>query len=456
MALPSLSNIRWFSQLFVTNEPDPYIQRDRIRIMERDIGLPVRAFYIGWLFYFLFFAFGGLADSGQFSLEAVLTVQKIFIVYFLWNVGIALLLLGMHRIPLRVLQFAVFTIALADAVFLAALTLIEDGFDSLLYWLFLGLIVRNAVSFPRGDLQILLNLAATLCYVLAGSLDLTILRLDERLAEAEHGTEPFVIRVAMLLLMTACFYGLQVLFDKQRQAEEEAREFAIRQEQLRSTGRLAAEIAHQLKNPLGIINNAGFTLQHALKQADPPVLQQIQIIRDEIQRSDRILTELMGYAQLVEGQVERVNVNEELDHAIDTVFPPGTAHQIQIRKDYASNLPPLLVQRKHLEEIFVNLLKNAEEAMHGEGIVAITTRYAENYSVKVIFSDNGPGIAPEITDQIFEAYFTTKEAGTGLGMSIIKHNIEMYGGTIEVKSELGKGTRFVLLFPGRTLLRLRK
>lgn len=456
MALPWLSKIHWLSQLFVTNEPDPNIQRDRLRIMERDIGLPVRAFYVGWLFYYLFFAFGGLAGSGQVYLEAFLTVQKSFVIYFLWNIGIALLLSGMDRIPLRFLQYAVFTIALADALFLAALTLIEDGFDSILYWLFLGLIIRNAVSFPRGDLQIFLNVAATLCYTLAGSLDLTILRLDERLSESQYTPEPFVIRIALLVLMTACFYGVQVLFDKQRQAEEEAREFAIRQEQLRSTGRLAAEIAHQLKNPLGIINNASFTLQRGLKQADDGVQQQIQIIRDEIQRSDRILTELMGYAQLVEGRVEKVNVNEELEHSIETVFPPGAAERIQIRKDYGPNLPPLLIQRKHLHEIFMNLLKNAYEAMQGEGIIAITTRYAENYSVKVIFSDNGPGIAPDITDQIFEAYFTTKDSGTGLGMSIIKHNIEMYSGTIEVESELGKGTRFVLLFPGRTLLRLRK
>src|SRR6185295_2680035 len=138
----------------------------------------------------------------------------------------------------------------------------------------------------------------------------------------------------------------------QRRALAEAREFSLRQEQLQATGRLAAEIAHQLKNPLGIINNAAFTLQRTVKEGKK-ITQQIQIIREEVERSDRILTELMGYAQLSEGKVEKIDVTEELDRAIDRVFPLGAKYEVEIRRDYAPALPPLLLQRNHLSEVFV-------------------------------------------------------------------------------------------------------
>ena len=81
---------------------------------------------------------------------------------------------------------------------------------------------------------------------------------------------------------------------------------------------------------------------------------------------------------------------------------------------------------------------------------------AENYSVVISIADDGPGISRDKIGQIFEPYFTTKEKGTGLGLAIVKHNTELYGGTVQVESELGKGTRFTLQFPAKTAMKLRK
>ena len=262
-------------------------------------------------------------------------------------------------------------------------------------------------------------------------------------------------RVLLLLLLAMSCYGINVLADLQLQAQEEAQEFAIRREQLRSTGRLAAEIAHQLKNPLAIINNAAFSLQKSLKEAKdtkPAALQQLEMIREEVGRSDRILTELMGYAQLAEGRVEKLAMHEEIVHALQRVFPPAMQHEVQVEVRCPNSLPPLLMQRAHLGEVLVNLLANARDAMNLKGRIEIVASLDDAGAVVVTIVDTGPGIPDYQQEHIFEPYFSTKEKGTGLGLAIVRHNTEIYGGRVAVESTLGKGTKFTLRFPAKTTM----
>ena len=169
-----------------------------------------------------------------------------------------------------------------------------------------------------------------------------------------------------------------------------------------------------------------------------------------------IITELMGYARLSEGQVEKLNITEELDRAIDMVFPPAAKYDVTIQRNYGSALPAILAQRGHLSEAFVNLLQNAREAMGGCGRIEVSARYLDNYSIEVRIKDSGPGIAREKLPNIFEPYFTTKEKGTGLGLAIVKHNTELYNGSVEVESEPGKGACFVVRLPAKTVFTVRK
>jgi signal transduction histidine kinase len=268
----------------------------------------------------------------------------------------------------------------------------------------------------------------------------------------ENASGPDLPQLFVLWLLTACCYGVQVLAERQRRALEEAREFAMREGQLHSAGRLAAEIAHRLKNPLAIINNAAYSLQRTLRSISPRSLQQVAIIQEEIGRADQVITQIMGYAQLSEGHVEKLNVIEELDRAITQVFPAAVPTGIQIHRQFGANLPPLLMQRGHLSETCVNLLKNAHEALSENGNVFVTASSHHDHSVEISIRDDGPGIAPYKIERIFEAYYTTKKGGTGLGLAIVKHNVELYGGNVRVESELGKGAKFTLIFPARVLM----
>ena len=456
------SHALWLKRLFASLEipaPDPARLLHRIGTMERNIMLPVRAVAIGTVFYsFVSTPWFGMALS---TLDvAVETVQYIFWFYVLASIALAGLLLNLRRLPLAVVQWTVVTSGLVDGLFIAGMTLITGGLDSTFFWLFVALIVRNAVSLPPGFSQLFLNFAVSLCYVLAVVLDFSVSQsLDELtrrgldLASSEDWGEPFLLRLAVLLLTTLCCYGLQALLERQRLAVEEAEEFAAREGQLHSAGRLAAEFAHQIKNPLAVINTVAFSLQRSLRKDHPDATQQIEIIQEEVARADRVITQIMGYAQLSEGHVERLNVIEEINRAIAQVFPPAVPTAIQVHREFGHGFSPLLMQRGHLSEIIVNLLKNAREAMGDQGNAWVAAHCHRDHLIEISVRDDGPGIAPDKVERIFEAYYTTKERGTGLGLAIVKHNVELYGGQVRVESELGKGAKFTLTFPAKTLLK---
>jgi signal transduction histidine kinase len=110
------------------------------------------------------------------------------------------------------------------------------------------------------------------------------------------------------------------------------------------------------------------------------------------------------------------------------------------------------MQRNHLSVVLVNLLQNAREALEERGNIHVHANYGDNNTLHIVIEDDGPGIAFGKLDKIFEAYVTTKEKGTGLGLAIVKHNVELYGGAVRVESELGKGARFILIFPPKTFI----
>lgn len=460
---------RWFNRILdsvipflsIPSPHPPQLLR-RIEVMERDIILPLKAAGILMLLYSFYFR--PWINNVLSALEVAVEWTQ----YFLWfyiaaNVFFALILWTINRLPLEAARWFIFANCLLDGLFLSALTLVTGGYDSFLYWFFPPLIVRSAVSVPRATSQTMLNLTLCSCYVLAGLLDIAIARyLDQPslqrsgLSDPGDGSaEPLLLRVVVLFLMAVCAYGLQVLLERQRQAQEEAREFAVREGQLRSAGRMAAEFVHQMKNPLAIINTAAFSLQKALASGRGDPTEQIRIIQEEVDHSDKIITQIMGYAHLSEGRVEKLDVAQELETVVKQVFPPGAGFSTKILTDIGENMPPLLMQRRHFTDTVQNLLQNAREAVEtssdGGGMVSLRARRVGQDSVEVVVEDNGPGIPPEKHKRVFEAYYSTKPKGTGLGLASVKHNVQLYAGTVSLDSELGKGARFTLVFPARSL-----
>jgi signal transduction histidine kinase len=449
--------LRHLPALFEISALDPARLRRRIKLMERNLVLPVKATFIAMIWFSFF------RDQpwvGQISSTLDVTVEEVqYIFWFYMAASFLMMVVVMvsDRLPLAAVQWSVVACSMVDGLFIAGMALITGGLDSLLFWLLVGLIVRNSVSVPPGFSQLFLNGFISLCYIFVAvlnvsvisNLDDTTLRIFDMTPNEELG-EPFFLRLIVLWLTAACGYGSQAFLEKQRVAVEEAAEFASREGQLRSAGRLAAEFTHQIKNPLAIINNAAFSLQRALREGKAPSREQIEIILEEVNRADRVITQVMGYAKLSEGRVEKLDVLAELERALEQVFPPAVPMGIEIRRNFGRGFPPLLMQRSHLSEALVNLLQNAREVLPGGGKIVVAAEWDRDHLVTISVADSGPGIAPELKERIFEAYYTTKEKGTGLGLSIVKHNIELYGGRVMLESELGKGAKFSLFFPAKT------
>jgi signal transduction histidine kinase len=480
--------LKGLRRLLATDRPEPTRQAARIVAMQRDVVLPSKAGVMLVVLYYLFYS-GWFYEAPTTRSVVQETLKNYFLVYIFCNFLGALFFYFWRRLPPGLFQWLAFTMGLLDGLFVAGMTIVTGGFDSIVFWVFPCLIMLNALSIPLAMPQIVLNLLLSLFYLGAGLLTPNIgagtamittpghsvpgVRATNQVAHAaseavpkprkpvwsddvgeenlsgEITTEPFLLRVSVLWLLTLCCYGAQVLLERQRLAAFEAGEFAARENQLRSAGRLAAEFAHQIKNPLAIINNAAHSLQRSLRENKNSAAQQIEIIQEEVARADRVITQIMGYAQLSEGHVEKLDVVEKINRAIEQVFPAAVPTGLRIRKKFAAHFPPLLMQRGHLSEILVNLLLNAREAVAGQGNLLITADCRRDNTVEISVADDGPGVPPDKVERIFEAYFTTKEKGTGLGLAIVKHNAELYGGTVRVESELGKGAKFTVTFPAK-------
>src|SRR5476651_1740583 len=197
------SHVQWLNKLVALFEipaPDPASLRRRIIVMERNVMLPVKAVFIGMILYsFDITAWVGLENN---VLDVVVeTVQFIFWFYILASAILALILFAAERLPLAVVQWTVVTSSLVDGIFIAGMALLTGASDSVLFWLFVVLIIRNSVSVPPGGLQFTLNLAISLCYALVAVLDISVFQnLDEftrramDLTTREDLGQPFVLR----------------------------------------------------------------------------------------------------------------------------------------------------------------------------------------------------------------------------------------------------------------------
>lgn len=231
---------------------------------------------------------------------------------------------------------------------------------------------------------------------------------------------------------------------EQRRYEEKFREA----ERLSGIVEIVSESAHEIKNPLTVIKSGLHYLQEILR--DNEEAQEIISKMDyAVQKAVNYIDDLLDFSKPFKLKVSRVNINKVIKNALNEI-PGEILLNIEIHQKLSSDLPDILADVDRLNQVIINLIKNAAEAMDGKGKLEIKTeklKINEKEVVQISISDTGKGIAKEYFNRIFKPFFTTKPQGTGLGLTICQRIIEAHKGEIEVKSELGKGTIFTVRLP---------
>ncbi|WP_407310314.1 ATP-binding protein [Desulfosporosinus sp. SB140] len=229
----------------------------------------------------------------------------------------------------------------------------------------------------------------------------------------------------------------------------------IQSEKLASTGRLAADIAHEINNPVGIIvSSVECMLLDGESSLSEEFRNDAQVILNQTERISKITRSLLSFARLPVEEKSYVNLNQIIEETVELFSKHLLKRRISVHQDLSKDLPSIVGNNNQVQQILVNLINNASDAMGQGGNLYLRTKFQDRKLI-IEIEDEGCGLAPEQLDKIFDPFYTTKGKGigTGLGLPISYSLVEEHGGEIDVVSKEGEGTCFTVVFPADKLVK---
>jgi signal transduction histidine kinase len=237
---------------------------------------------------------------------------------------------------------------------------------------------------------------------------------------------------------------------------EKAQAEARRSERLAALGQLSAGLAHEIRNPLGVIKGSAEMLTQKLQASDEIARELAGYISTEVNRLGALVTEFLDFARPLHAQPQPADLIALLDRVLQIVADRFNLKQeeskpVRVERHYASGLPLVPLDESLCEQAFLNLVQNAYEAMedHG-GTLRVEVQPAtqnDREGVELRLADTGPGVPEELREEIFNPFVTTKKTGVGLGLSIVSKIVDGHHGSIHVENASGGGAVFTLFFP---------
>ena len=316
--------------------------------------------------------------------------------------------------------------------------------------------VRNKSLLQAQNLRIaagtailtVLILGVLLAFVLTKQILIPIRRLA---LEADRHVEPTGAGDEVNILSQSV-RGLIKDADHTQAALEKSRETLLQAEKMASVGKLAAGMAHSVRNPLTSVKMRLFSLHRAL-EFSPTQRDDFEVISEEIRHIDTIVQNFLEFSRPPKLKTQKVSPSEVVDLVLQLLRHRLESYNVAATVNRQTPLPEIQVDPEQLKEVLVNLLENACEAMEGGGAIVIHEeeglREPDGSVVIIRVTDTGPGIQKSIQEKVFQPFFTTREEGTGLGLSIAGRIIESHGGKLELISERGKGSTFSITLPIR-------
>jgi two-component system, NtrC family, sensor histidine kinase HydH len=232
---------------------------------------------------------------------------------------------------------------------------------------------------------------------------------------------------------------------------ERAQAEARRSERLAALGQVSAGLAHEIRNPLGVIKGSAETLTRKLENKNPLASELAGYISSEVNRVSALVTRFLDFARPLRTEIRALQVTNLLDQALETVADQWKGEKIEVRRGYQKDLPPIPLDENLCEQAFVNLIQNAYDAMSSTGgILRADVHEAQSNGrrgIQVRLQDTGPGIPAEMREQVFNPFVTTKKTGVGLGLSIVSKIVDEHHGTIRLENSQGQGACFEIFFP---------
>jgi two-component system NtrC family sensor kinase len=275
-----------------------------------------------------------------------------------------------------------------------------------------------------------------------------------RTQEAEFA----IILLGCLAIVGVTVFTTYTIVGRLEQADRDLNELnaeLLQRDKMAALGKMAAGIAHEINNPLAVIGEKAGWIRDLLEEPefhDSPNLKElvtsVEKIESHVDRARKITHRMLGFARRMEPHRDDVDVNRVVTDTLELLQNHARINDIAIRQDLAADLPIIASDQSQLQQVFLNLLSNAIDAIgKGGSIDCITRRH--NKEIQVVFRDDGPGIAPEVLPRVFDPFFTTKEPGkgTGLGLSISYQIIEKMGGRMVVENTAPHGTQVTVSLP---------
>ncbi len=272
-------------------------------------------------------------------------------------------------------------------------------------------------------------------------------------------TELLLLFLGSVLVIFLVVFRLTDLLVKHMQQSDEKREAAFREmehsHKLSSIGRLAAGVAHEVNNPMAIINEKAGLMKDLIEYSDTfpdkeRFLSLADAILNSVHRCGAITHRLLGFARRMDVTIEMLDLNDLVQETLAFLEKEALYHNIDLRLQLADNLASIDSDRGQLQQVFLNLLNNAFAAVEDGGVVSITTWEKDPQTHAVSVQDNGCGMSEETLKHIFEPFFTTKKQGTGLGLPITYGIVKKLGGDIQVESKEGEGTKAIVYLPRKS------
>ncbi len=241
-------------------------------------------------------------------------------------------------------------------------------------------------------------------------------------------------------------YMTSSLKERDERLKEYAEKEIMRSERLATLGQLAAGVAHEINNPLAVVMGRAEFLTSRIKNADPVILKSIKTIEQEAEKAGSTIQKFLSFARQEEPKLELTDVNKLLENSLTLTSHQALIEKVTVVKNLDTEMSRALLDPQQIQQVFINVILNAFQSM-SEGGKLLTSTGVKDAFIEVRFTDTGCGISKEDIRKIFDPFFTTKKRGTGLGLAVSKNIIDKHHGSIQIESELNKGSVVTIRLP---------